>query len=55
VAEAPTEAIEGYRDVNVGVRVYAQDEECLFACVDGQRIHRSLLSLEIPALCSDAL
>jgi hypothetical protein len=49
VTEAPTEVVEGYRDVRVGVRIYAQDDESLFVCVDGQ-VHRSLLSLEKPAL-----
>ncbi len=34
VTEAPTEAVEGYRDVRVGVRVYAQDDERLFVRVD---------------------
>jgi hypothetical protein len=49
VIEAPIETVEGYRDVRVGVRVYAQDDERLFVCVGGQ-VHRSLLSLEKPAL-----
>jgi len=44
VTEAPTEVVEGYHDVRVGVRVYAQDDERLF------QVHRFLLSLEKPAL-----
>ena len=55
MSEAPTVAVEGYRDVYVGMCVYAQDEERLFVLVDGQEVHRSLLSLEKPALSLCAL
>src|SRR5215213_8387663 len=44
VTEASTEVVEGYHDVLVGVRVYAQDDERLF------QVHRFLLSLEKLAL-----
>jgi hypothetical protein len=50
VTEAPTVAVEGYRDVYVGMCVYTQDDERLLVLVDRQEVHRSLLSLEKPAL-----
>ena len=45
---ANPEAVDGNREVPVGVRVYAQDDERLFVCVDRQ-VHRFLLSLRKPA------
>jgi hypothetical protein len=50
VTEAPTEAIEGYPDVHVGMCIYAYDDERLFVRVGRLGIHRSLLSFEKPAL-----
>jgi hypothetical protein len=44
--EAPTETVEGYHDVHVGVRVYAQDDERFCIGVGRQEVHRYLLSLE---------